>query len=75
MGRGIEEAMLFTAIAHTQPAAELHARYLPTARNAPCLGFFRGLAPRFRQEGDLFVRDAGLPFPLPGHIELVQPPE
>jgi FkbH-like protein len=75
MGRGIEEAMLFTAIAHAPADAELHARYLPTARNTPCLDFFKGLAPRFRQEADLFVRDAGHPFPLPGHIELVQPPE
>jgi FkbH-like protein len=75
MGRGIEEAMLFTAIAHAPADAELYARYLPTARNTPCLDFFKGLAPRFRQEADLFVRDAGHLFPLPGHIELVQPPE
>lgn len=75
MGRRIEEAMLFTAIRHAPAAEGLYARYRPTPKNAPCLDFFRSLTPWFQQQGELFIRDAGHPFPLPEHIELVQSPE
>jgi hypothetical protein len=30
------------------------------------------LAPRFKQQGDCFVRDGKQPFPVPAHIELVE---
>jgi hypothetical protein len=35
------------------------------------LDFFKSLAPRFRQQGDCFIREGEQPFPVPGHIELV----
>jgi FkbH-like protein len=75
MGRKVEEAMLFAALLNAPDAEEVYAQYLPTARNAPCRDFFRGLAPRFQQRGELFIRDAAHPFALPAHIELVRSPE
>ena len=70
MGRRIEEAMLAVA-AERAGAAELAARYVATPRNKPCLDFFTGLAPRFRREGDLFIKRAEQAFGFPAHIELV----
>lgn len=73
LGRNIEEALLATAVqyAQTLEVEEMYARYIPTAKNKPCLDFFKSLAPRFHQQGELFIRNAGHPFPPPGHIELV----
>ncbi len=73
MGRKIEEAMLSTAIqyARDRGAQKVFARYIATPKNKPCLDFFKSLAPRFRQQGENFIRDGKKPFPVPGHIELV----
>lgn len=73
LGRKIEETMLAVAIhqALASGVETVYTRYLPTAKNKPCLDFFKSLAPRFRQQGDSFVRDARQPFPVPGHIEIV----
>jgi FkbH-like protein len=73
MGRKIEEAMLATAIQHAAALGveEVYARYIPTAKNKPCLDFFKSLAPRFQQQGERFIRDGKKPFPVPGHITLV----
>jgi FkbH-like protein len=42
MGRNIEETMLAVAVAHARRmgVSEIRARYRPTARNGPCLGFW-----------------------------------
>ena len=42
LGRKIEETMLSTAIqhAHALEVEEVYARYVPTSKNKPCLGFF-----------------------------------
>jgi FkbH-like protein len=73
MGRKIEEAMLATAIQHAAALGveEVYARYIPTAKNKPCLDFFKSLAPRFQQQGESFIQDGKKPFPVPGHITLV----
>ncbi len=73
MGRKIEEAMLATAIhyAQTQGVEEVYARYIPTAKNKPCLDFFKSLAPRFQQQGECFIQGGKKPFPVPEHITLV----
>ena len=73
MGRKIEEALLATAVHHAQEsgAEAVYARYIPTSKNKPCLDFFQSLAPRFQQQGDSFIGDGKKPFPVPGHIELV----
>ncbi len=73
LGRNIEETMLATAVhhAHALGIENVYARYIPTPKNKPCLDFFKSLAPRFKQQGDCFVRDGKQPFPVPAHIELV----
>jgi FkbH-like protein len=73
MGRKIEDSMLFTAIEHAQAAGvqAVYARYLPTAKNKPCLDFFKSLAPGFQQRGESFFLDAKTPFEAPEHIELI----
>ncbi len=74
LGRKIEETMLAEAIRYAQASdvEEIYARYIPTSKNKPCLDFFKSLAPRFHQQGELFIRNGEHPFPLPEHIELVQ---
>jgi len=73
MGRRIEEFMLAEAIDYARRAGadRVSARYLPTAKNRPCLEFFESLSPRFQRQGDSFVRDEREPFPYPDHIERI----
>jgi FkbH-like protein len=73
MGRKIEEAQLAVAIQYAREsgAEEVSARYIPTPKNKPCLDFFKSLAPRFRQEGEVFIQDGHQPFVVPGHIVIV----
>ena len=74
MGRQIEEALLAIAIqfARESGAPDVSARYIPTARNKPCLDFFKNLAPRFRQQGEVFIHDGKQPYPVPEHIKIVE---
>ena len=74
LGRKIEETMLSTAMHYAQAldVEEVYARYIPTTKNKPCFDFFKSLAPRFYQQGELFIRTIGHPFPPPEHIEVVQ---
>jgi FkbH-like protein len=76
LGRKIEETMLATAIHHAQALGieNVYARYIPTTKNKPCLDFFERLEPRFRQQGECFIRDGKQPFPVPEHIELIPAP-
>ena len=76
LGRKIEETMLATAIHHAQALGieNVYARYIPSDKNKPCLDFFKSLAPRFQQQGDCFVREGKLPFPVPEYIELITAP-
>jgi FkbH-like protein len=73
LGRKIEETMLAVAIDHARVlgAENVNVRYIPTAKNKPCLDFFKRLVPPFRQQGENFILDATQPFPVPGHVELV----
>jgi FkbH-like protein len=72
LGRKIEDTLLATAIrrAHALGIETVYARYIPSAKNKPCLDFFKSLTPRFVQQGDCFVRDTKLPFGVPEYIEL-----
>ena len=72
LGRELEETMVATAIHYAQGLGieNVYARYIATAKNKPCLDFFKSLAPRFQQRGDCFVRKGKQPFPVPRHIEL-----
>ena len=70
MGRKVEETMLHVAIAEAARLGltSVEARYLPTAKNKPCLSFFQGSG--FRRDGERFVWDAAQPFVLPEAIAL-----
>jgi FkbH-like protein len=71
MGRKVEETMahLAVATARTAGAASLSARYLPTAKNKPCLAFWQRSG--FSNQGDVEFRweQSGL-YPLPEPILL-----
>jgi FkbH-like protein len=70
MGRGVEELMLAAAIdsARSREMAEIHAQYLQTSKNAPCLAFFKNSS-RFRCDGShLFTWRTSDDYPFPHHI-------
>ena len=71
MGRRVEEAMVLTAARHAaaQGLGRIVARHLPTAKNKPCLDFWRrsGFA---AAEGGLFSWDLGKPYPAPAVIAI-----
>jgi predicted enzyme involved in methoxymalonyl-ACP biosynthesis len=74
MGRGLEELMLAVAVDHALAlgAAEIKAEYIPTAKNAPCLTFFRERS-HFRANGDYsFVWGAKDPYVSPLHIAVTK---
>ncbi|MGH8626822.1 MAG: hypothetical protein ACREYC_16695 [Gammaproteobacteria bacterium] len=74
MGRKVEETMLAAAV-HYARALGLEgvvARYLPTAKNKPCLDFFTRSG--FRQETEaVFTRDAREPFHFPTELTIALP--
>jgi FkbH-like protein len=71
MGRKVEDTMAHIACEHARSrgAARLQARLIPTAKNKPCLTFWKGSAFACEEE-TCFVWDASQPFPLPETIEL-----
>ena len=74
MGRGVEQLMLGFAINHARNAAmtEITAEYLPTAKNAPCLSFFRNTS-RLEHEGEnRFVWRITNEYPWPAHISVIR---
>lgn len=74
LGRKIEESMVALAIqyARSKEAEDVYACYIPTSKNKPCLDFFKSLTPRFRQQGEFFIRDRTEPFPVPEQIEIAR---
>ncbi len=70
MGRQVEEAMVATAItyARSRGLAEVHARYLPTPKNQPCLEFWQRSG--FQPDGSTheFHWDTRQTYPRPPHI-------
>jgi FkbH-like protein len=70
MGRGVEQLMLGMAVgsARSRGASEIRAEYIPTAKNGPCLSFFKSVS-RFECTGDgLFKWRVQDDYPLPRHI-------
>jgi predicted enzyme involved in methoxymalonyl-ACP biosynthesis len=65
--------MLSTAIHYARALGveDVYARYIPTAKNKPCLDFFKSIAPLFQQQGECFFQDGEKPFLVPEHIELI----
>ena len=73
-GRRIEEAMMHVLLRHARTLAlrRVEARYLPTARNAPCLEFFAGTSGFRREVDDTFHWDLEKDYLAPAAIQLVQ---
>lgn len=73
MGRKVEETMLHVAIDWAKSAGvnEVCAPYSATAKNRPCLEFFRRSGFRCLN-GDLFVWDAAHAYPLPPAVQLLR---
>lgn len=73
MGRQVEQAMAHLAVeaARAAGAKRVVARHLPTAKNRPCLEFWRQSGFAEDEEG-LFVWDAGAPYPLPEAVALTR---
>jgi FkbH-like protein len=73
-GRKVEHAMLYKAIAHARASGleAVHAEYLPTAKNQPCLNFFKNSGMAFIEEKNLFTWDVKKGYPPPGFLEIVE---
>lgn len=73
MGRGVEEAMLSTAIdyARSTGAPEIRGTLIPTERNKPCQRFFE--ESRFKVSGEhVFMWNLQDPYAPPGHLSIGQ---
>ena len=72
MGRQVEETMLHVAVSHAQSvgAGKLVAGYLPTAKNNPCLRFFKNSGMQNHNNTE-FTWDTGKDYDCPAHIELI----
>jgi FkbH-like protein len=70
MGRGVEQLMLGMAIdsARSRGAAEIRAEYIPTAKNAPCLSFFKNVSKFDCASDRLFKWRIHDDYPFPHHI-------
>jgi predicted enzyme involved in methoxymalonyl-ACP biosynthesis len=73
MGRKVEETLahLATVIAHEVGARTVRAELITTAKNGPCLAFWRRSG--WAVEGEdqsTFVWELGDPYPLPAGITL-----
>jgi FkbH-like protein len=67
MGRKVEETLVAAAAhrARARGATEVVAKYLPTAKNKPCFGFWKGSGFAFDEAESTFRWDASAPFPFP----------
>lgn len=75
IGRRVEETMLHALVrsAIARHARELRARLLPTAKNGPCLEFFRRSG--WAEPGEhVFTWDAARAYPLPAAVRLDSEP-
>jgi len=70
MGQKVEETMLYTAINYSQSLGleEIHAEYIPTAKNKPCLEFFKRSG--FEYTNGSFVWKVYKDFIMPKYIEI-----
>ncbi|MGA1825068.1 MAG: HAD-IIIC family phosphatase [bacterium] len=71
MGREIEHAMLFTVIQYTQKIClrSIYAKYIPTAKNKPCLDFLKNSGLKYDNKNTFFWHTKD-DYILPSHIEL-----
>ncbi len=71
IGRKVEESMLHTVIAYARSAGleTVRARYFPTARNKPCLDFWRRSGFRPDESLDVFAWSTRDAYPVPECIQ------
>jgi FkbH-like protein len=71
MGRKVEEVMLHTIIQYAQSAGlkKVVAKYIQTAKNKPCLNFFK-LSGFDQEENNLFTRDTDKTYEIPEYIRI-----
>jgi predicted enzyme involved in methoxymalonyl-ACP biosynthesis len=72
MGRKVERAMLYWAVRYARSANldELYAVYVPTAKNKPCLDFWKDSGFRFNPDDDAFRWRTDAEYELPDCIRL-----
>jgi len=73
MGRKVEETMLYSVITYAQSIKldEVYAIYIPTAKNKPCLDFWKTSGFHFHQKDRTFTRKVANEYGLPDCIEIV----
>ena len=77
MGRRVEESLLYTALRfareHCAPEGirRVVARYVPTAKNKPCLEFFQTSGFRLAMADSSFSWETSKEYPLPAGIKIV----
>ncbi len=71
MGRKVEETMLWTATDYARSAGlkEISAKYVPTAKNRPCLAFFENSAFQLKDD-NTFTWPLNRDFKVPEAIEI-----
>lgn len=72
MGRKVEETMLAVAVktARSLGMQEVAAHYIPTAKNKPCLAFWKRSAFQYCEEQGTFYWDTCQPYAVPEQIRL-----
>jgi FkbH-like protein len=72
MGRRVEETMLWLAVerARALGKSSVFARYLPTAKNKPCLTFFKGSGFALDEATMVFRRQVKDGFALPAGVDV-----
>jgi len=73
MGRKVEETMLHIVIKYAQSIRleELHARYVPTPKNKPCLEFWRSSGFSYDEKSNGFTWNLFNKYALPDCVEIV----
>ena len=71
MGRRVEETLLCAAVSRAKAlgAQVVEAKFLPTPKNKPCFGFFKGSGFEHDEPNSIFRRRVADGYPLPAAIE------
>jgi len=75
MGRNVEHAMVAFAAQHCTSLGlhELHANYVPTPKNKPCLSFWMSSGFAYDEKGNRFTWPLTRTYPSPDGISIRQP--
>ena len=72
-GRNVERVMVYKVCNYSQSlrVETIQARYLATAKNAPCLSFWKESGFACDEATSSFTWSLREPYPLPGHVKIV----